>query len=452
MVPRGWSRTRAVAGQAAAVLTAAGVAMAVTACSPDTGWVQPNDSAAWPGMGGDARNSSYADRNAAPTLVPAWTRPTGGTNLSPASISNRGYVDFTSDTDAGCGTFSLELTVGRKIYCRRDAAGVDMETPLVDQFDSTYIGVPGWVLSPDSANEIRWRRPTAGDPLWLKFAGNGRILVITHIGQVMVLDAHSGDPMGPSWGLVPNLTVSDPADGIADCPLAGPGCPVAAPPAVDAGAQRAYVVVKPPGSAHGDLVAFGYAPVNGLDTIAPLWQRTDLADDPWGSPVLSADGKTLYVNGRDKKLIAVDAATGRTKWTYDTGYQTKLAPSVAPDGTIVLAASGMSRAPLIAIRDEGDSARELFRRIDVANVSVPAQVRGGLGYTVVRAWGGGHTQLIEFETDTGRTTRSFDLPDQVTSTSGVSIGPGGELVTISNFGEAYAFTSGKRTGDSERSD
>ncbi|GAA4385199.1 outer membrane protein assembly factor BamB family protein [Tsukamurella soli] len=448
MVARRWSRTRAAGAAAAVVLSTLGAA----ACSPDTNWVESSDSAAWPGMGGNARNSSYADRPAASTLVAAWTRPTGGPNYAPASITNRGYVALTAKTPDGCSTFYLELTVGRKIYCRRDADGTEMQTPLVDQFDYTYVGIPGLVTSPDQANQMRWRRPVAGDPLWLKFAGPGRLLVITHIGQVLVLDAHSGNPTGPSYGLVPNLTVADPSDGIADCPTAGPGCPVAAPPAVDDGAQRAYVVVKPPGAAHGNLVAFGYGVVNGFNTIQPLWQRTDMTDDPWGSPVLSADGKTLYVNGRDDKLIAVDAQTGRTKWTYDTGYSTKLAPSVAPDGTIVLAAGADSRAPLTALRDEGTSARVLFTRKDVMEVSVPAQVRGGLGYTVVRAWGGGKTQLIEFDTSTGGTRRSFDLPPDVTSTSGVSIGPGGEVVTIADDGVVYAFTSGRKTGDSERSD
>ncbi|MDF0586065.1 hypothetical protein P0W64_04655 [Tsukamurella sp. 8F] len=445
MVVRPWARGRVAVAIAAA-------AAVLAACSPDTSWVDANDSAVWPGMGGNGHNSSYADLNAAKTLVPAWTRPLGGTNLAPPSITNRGYTSVTAKTPSGCTTFMLEITVGRKVYCRRDGVGVELQTPLVDQFDYSYMGNPGWVISPDSANQIRWRRPVSGDPLWLKFGGARELLVVTHIGQVLVLDTHSGEPLGPSYGLVPNKTVTDNADGLGDCPDAGPGCPVSAPPAVDTARSRAYVVVRRDGAKRSDLVAFDYGKVNGLNTIRIAWERTDIDDDPWGSPVLSADSRTLYVNTRGGKLLAVDADGGKTKWSYDTGYSTKLAPSVSPSGDIVLAAGATSRAPLIGLHDDGGSARELFRRTDVANVSVPAQVRGGTGYTVVRDWGGGNTKLIEFRTDSGDTTRTFDLPGTVKSTSGVAIGPGGELVTVSDSGDVYAFTSGKKIGDGIRAD
>ena len=39
-----------------------------------------------------------------------------------------------------------------------------------------------------------------------------------------------------------------------------------------------------------------------------------------GSPTLSKDGKVLYVGSNDKKVHAIDAATGKKKWTsYETG-------------------------------------------------------------------------------------------------------------------------------------
>ena len=39
-----------------------------------------------------------------------------------------------------------------------------------------------------------------------------------------------------------------------------------------------------------------------------------------GSPTLSKDGKVLYVGSDDKKVHAIDAATGKKKWTsYETG-------------------------------------------------------------------------------------------------------------------------------------
>ena len=248
--------------------------------------------------------------------------------------------------------------------------------------------------------------------------------------------------------------------GIEDCATNGPGCPVAGPPAVDTQAERAFVVVgagsgatapdqRGGGRGPSKVMAVDYDK-NGGDRhdLRYAWERADLPDGAIGSPALSSDRSTLYVNLRGEKLAALDAKTGATKWTHDLGYQSTLPPSVSPDGTIIPAAPGLHRASFVALKDEGSSVREAFKRTDVAMVSPVTQIRGGVGYAVVRSWAAVQSQLIEFRTDTGTTLRTFDLPDSVKSASGVSIGPDGELVTVGNDGTVFAFTSGRRTGDS----
>ncbi|MGV7904014.1 hypothetical protein PJN93_29835, partial [Mycobacterium kansasii] len=91
---------------------------------------------------------------------------------------------------------------------------------------------------------------------------------------------------------------------------------------------------------------------------------------------------------------ALDAKTGATKWTHDLGYQSTLPPSVSPDGTIIPAAPGLHRASFVALKDEGSSVREAFKRTDVAMVSPVTQIRGGVGYAVVRSWAAVQSQLI----------------------------------------------------------
>lgn len=432
-------------GRRALTLGATVAAAAVlVSCSPDDTWVHADDSAAWPGMYGDSRNNSYADRDAAPSLVPAWNRDLVGPNTVQPAISNRGIVSVTARTEAGCSTFNLELTVGRKTYCRRDAPGADLQAPVVDQFDYTYLGVPGWLYSFNADNQVRWRYPTAGSPLWIKLAGDNTVLAVTHLGQMVLVDTHDGVAAGAAIGLFPKISADANGAGLQDCATAGPGCPVSGPPAVDTDAERAFVVV---GGATPKTMAVDYGAKDGdRHDLRYAWERTDLA--AVGSPALSADRSTLYVNLRDQKLAALDAKTGDTKWTHDLGYQSTQPPSVSPDGTIISAAPGLHRASLVALKDEGSSAREAFKRTDVAVISPVTQIRGGIGYAVVRSWAAVKSELIEFRTDTGTTLRTFELPDSVTSASGVSIGPDGELVTVGNDGTVFAFTSGRRTGDS----
>lgn len=436
-------------GRRARTLGATVAAAAVlVSCSPDTTWVYADDSAAWPGMYGDSRNNSYADRDAASSLVPAWNRDLVGPNTVQPAVSNRGVVAVTARTETGCSTFNLELTVGRKTYCRRDAAGADLQAPVVDQFDYTYLGIPGWLYSFNADNQVRWRYPTAGTPLWIKLAGDNTVLAVTHLGQMVLVDSHDGVAAGAAIGLFPQVSANDNGGGIGDCAENGPGCPVSGPPAVDTEAERAFVVV---GAAGGPskVMAVDYDKNGGeRHDLRYAWERADLPDGAIGSPALSADRSTLYVNLRNKKLAALDAKTGATKWTHDLGYQSTVPPSVSPDGTIIPAAPGLHRASFIALKDEGSSVREVFKRTDVAMVSPVTQIRGGVGYAVVRSWAAVQSQLIEFRTDTGTTLRTFDLPDSVKSSSGVSIGPDGELVTVGNDGTVFAFTSGRRTGDS----
>ncbi|KXO88530.1 hypothetical protein AXK56_11260 [Tsukamurella pulmonis] len=452
-------------GRRALTLGATVAAAAVlVSCSPDDTWVYADDSAAWPGMYGDSRNNSYADRDAASSLVPAWNRDLVGPNTVAPAISNRGVVSVTARTETGCSTFSLELTVGRKTYCRRDAPGADLQAPLVDQFEYTYLGIPGWLYSFNADNQVRWRYPTAGAPLWIKLAGDNTVLAVTHLGQMVLVDTHDGTAAGAAIGLFPQVSANANGAGIEDCATNGPGCPVAGPPAVDTQAERAFVVVGAgSGAAAPDQRGGGRGPSkvmavdydkNGGDRhdLRYAWERADLPGGVIGSPALSTDRSTLYVNLRGEKLAALDAKTGETKWTHDLGYQSTLPPSVSPDGTIIPAAPGLHRASFVALKDEGSSVREVFKRTDVAMISPVTQIRGGIGYAVVRSWAAVQSQLIEFRTDTGTTLRTFDLPDSVTASSGVSIGPDGELVTVGNDGTVFAFTSGRRTGDSVAKD
>ena len=67
--------------------------------------------------------------------------------------------------------------------------------------------------------------------------------------------------------------------------------------------------------------------------------------DYFGSAVaISADGNTVYVNGRDKQLWALNAADGTVKWSAPLKFLAQTPPTVAPDGTIIAAQKGLRTA------------------------------------------------------------------------------------------------------------
>lgn len=110
------------------------------------------------------------------------------------------------------------------------------------------------------------------------------------------------------------------------------------------------------------------------------WTSDAVAGGPIGSPVFSADGQTVYVSGRDRRLWALNASDGKAKW------------SAALDFAIADPAIGRPgradhrrrwpRHPPVAFRDAGDKPEELWRRDDVTLLTTSSQA-GDLAYTVV---------------------------------------------------------------------
>ena len=54
------------------------------------------------------------------------------------------------------------------------------------------------------------------------------------------------------------------------------------------------------------------------------------------APTVSVDGSTPFVGSNDKKMYALDAATGAEKWSYTTGAAVRSSPAVSSDGTAIL--------------------------------------------------------------------------------------------------------------------
>ncbi|EUA88385.1 putative conserved membrane protein [Mycobacterium ulcerans str. Harvey] len=146
-----------------------------------------------------------------------------------------------------------------------------------------------------------------GMPSTPRFLGNGHLLVATHLGQMLVFDAHRGKIVGSPMDLVEGVDPTDPARGLADCAPARQGCPVAAAPAFSKVNGMVVVGIWQPGAPAAGLVGLKYH----AQQLVREWTSDAVKDGVLASPVLSADGETVYVNGRDQRLWPCTQRTAR---------------------------------------------------------------------------------------------------------------------------------------------
>src|SRR5262249_53657818 len=150
---------------------------------------------------------------------------------------------------------------------------------------------------------------------------------------VLVFDSHRGEVVGTALDLVDGVDPADATRGLADCAPARPGCPVAAAPAFSA--VNGTVVV---GGWQPDAPGAGFGWVQyhpGQPELAREWTSDAVSAGVLASPVLSADGSTVYVNGRDQRLWALHAADGKPKWSVPLAFLAQTPPAVTPQGLIV---------------------------------------------------------------------------------------------------------------------
>ena len=137
------------------------------------------------------------------------------------------------------------------------------------------------------------------------------------------------------------------------------------------------------------------------------WTSDAVGGGPLASPVLSADGSTIYVNGRDERLWALNSGDGKPKWSVPLDYLAQTPPSVSPDGLIV--AGGGPGAKLLAVRDAGDRGEVVWTRDDVTPLSTSSQAGADVAYTVARDGDDGQALLV-FDPADGHTSTATRCP------------------------------------------
>lgn len=258
---------------------------------------------------------------------------------------------------------------------------------------------------------------------------------MTHLGQVLVFDAHRGQTIGAPLDLVSGVDPADSARGLADCQPAKAGCPISAAPAFSPETNVVVMNLWQPGTDAPTLVGMRYHE-GQTPLLSREWTSTAVGGGPIASPVLSADGKTVYVNGRDRHLWALNSDDGKAKWSVDLGFQPQTPPSVTPDGLVV--SGGGPQSKLTAVKDKGEKGEVAWSRSDVEALTTSTRAGTDVGYVVVRD--GDHGQaLLVFSPADGHTVNSYPLPGATGWPVGVSVGHDKRVVTATSDGQVYAF-------------
>jgi outer membrane protein assembly factor BamB len=416
------------------------VAAILAGCGNTDAWVDITPGQGWPAQYGDASNSSYTATTGATALALRWTRSVKGSLAAAAALSSRSWLALNGQTPAGCSLMEWENDDnGRQRWCTRLFQGGGLSSPLFDGFDNFYVGQPGAILSFPVTQWIRWRRPVIGLPSTPRILAGGQLLVVTHLGQVQVFDARRGIVVGNSLDLVDGVDPTDFTRGLSDCGPARAGCPIAAAPAFAAATGMVVLGLWEPGAPAAVLVGLKYHPGQS-PLLTREWTSDAVTAGVIASPVLSADGSTVYVNGRDERLWALRAADGKPKWSVPLKFLAQTPPAVTPGGLIV--SGGGPDTRLVAFKDAGDHGEQVWRRDDVSSLSSASLAGAGVGYTVASGPardGASGMSLLVFDPGNGHTLNSYPLPEATGYPVGVSVGHDRRVVAATSDGQVYSY-------------
>lgn len=395
----------------------------------------------WSAVHADAANTDYSPVEGATDVTLAWQRDFEGSvhigplewtiNLGP-TIGPDGTVYLTS-TVTGCHLQAIDGATGETRWCSPevDQYAVSSAT-LLDRDGRLFVADGEAMHAFDGDGDVLWERPIVGVPLSAQFTPEGRLIFVTHIGTVYVLDRATGEAMLPPLELVPGATW-DPADGMMACARGTEACPSANTLAVDLDSGRFFFTFWAPGAAQAGVRAMQYTE-DPTPALTPLWANDSLPGGSGSSPDLSADASRVYVNDNIDSVHALDAATGEEIWSFPIGYASGGSPSTSPDGLIMPAGGG----PVLGVQDAGEQGVLAWRQDGLANRGIPTQVAGGTSYAIVQR-GPGATDLVVLDTATGTEVDREQIPGVSVFSVGTTIGSDGTVYVPTIVGGLYAF-------------
>lgn len=394
----------------------------------------------WSAVHADSRNSDYSSMQGPRKVTLAWHRKFDGTiNLGP-TIGKQGHVYLT--TNAGdCHLYALDPKTGKTIWCSNEVNKFAVaSSALLDEQGRLYIADNEAMHAFDTSGNLLWETKIKGFPLSAQFTHTGRLIFITHIGIIYVLDRKNGAFMLDPQPLSEEAP-SDPDFDPRACMRGTADCPCANTLAVDQETGRFFFTYWAPGAAQAGVKAMVYYEKNG-PSLQPLWENTALPGGSASSPDISADGSRIYVNDNEGGLHAIDAGSGRSIWKFPIGYEPGGSQSTSPEGLIMPA--GGDSAPLMCIQDLGQQARLMWKNDSLNHLGLPMQTAGNLAFaTVAGSPTKAHKDLVVVDTRTGKVLDRVHFPGKTLFTVGTTIGVEGNVYVPGFDGTLFAFRPAK---------
>lgn len=258
--------------------------------APEAAPAGPDPRAPWPMLGGGPGHASRTTVRAS-TLsgkLARWIIKPGVAPGAGPAVDGEGTAYFVTAPGS-----LFAVTLEGQIRWSRPLGGSSRATPALSENGAVYVTARGVGL-------MAWSRE--GDALWTVPVGGESSPVIGRDGTVYVVDdaVHAVSPAGQiAWSY----------------PIGAAASPGAAVAVGDDGVV--------------------YAAGDGLHAVSPagarLWRSAD--GDALSPPPVVADG-TAYV-GSASSLVALDAVTGKRRWSWDLApSRLRASPAVDPDGVV----------------------------------------------------------------------------------------------------------------------
>jgi len=382
----------------------------------------------WSTAHADAANSDYSPVKGAKDLAPAWRRTFSGSIYLGATSDDSGRVYVTTN-GKGCHLHALDRRTGKTLWCsRRVNRDAIASSALLDKAGRVYLADSRAMHAFDARGKVLWRTKIKGTPLSAQFTPQGNVLFITHVGVVYVLDRATGKPIMDPVELIPGADLPDDRRA---CMRGTAECPSANTPAIDLRTGRVFFTFWDKGAPSADIRAMKLTE-GKRPSLRPLWRNPSLPGGSATSPDLSSDGSRVYVGDNEGGLHALDAATGRKIWSFDTGAAAGGSPSLSPDGLLMPAGGD-----LMAVRDAGDRAELVWQKAGVRSRGIPTQAAGGVAYATIGARG--DNTLAVIDTKTGAELDREPLTGMKGFTVGTTVSTDGTVLVPGITGELFAF-------------
>lgn len=253
-----------------------------------------------------------------------------------------------------------------------------------------------------------------GGPTATPTISGGRAYIISRAGEIFCLDVVTGQVIW-SRKVDERYAQNAPAWGYAGSPLV-------------AGGSVFFNV-----GSHGLCLSTASGEV--------VWESDNSEQAGYTSPLLVRTGESqLLLLESEKRLNAVDPATGRVAWTlpWITRYGINAADPVAIDGEHVIVSSGYGKGTAL-IEFDAAGAREVWRVRDLKNQMSPGVLLGGSLFAV-DGDAGQETRLVCLDPGTGQVRWG-----ETGLGSGTLIGVNNQLLVLSEDGELVVIEANPET-------